>query len=156
MSNFDFDTLLDKSIDDLKDLPEYKVPHTGMYKLSVTMTAKEVNNKPALSADFKVRELVELADSTIPEEDRAKEGDGFNMLYVLKNEEGEDLEISWGRLKELLKPFEAHFGTKNLKELVTQHLSTPVDITAKVTRKERKDDKGEVRIDARVTDIAVD
>jgi len=146
--------LLDKSIDDLADLPEFKVPATGVYKLHVTATTKAINDKPAVATSFTVREVVELEDSSIPEEERAKAGDKFDMPFILKDKDGADSEVAWGRLKEFLKPFEAHFGEKNLKVLITGPLAQGVDITAKVVKKQRKDDKE--KFGAQVSDITID
>ncbi len=151
---FDFDALLDKSIDDLADLPEFKVPDTGMYKLTVQASTKIINDKPAVQVDVTVREVVELVDTTIPEADRAKNGDKFNLLFILKNDKGEDMEISWGRLKEFSQPFQTHFNEGHLGKLLSGPLAQPVDITAKIVKKARKDDKE--KFDARISDISID
>ena len=152
--NFDFDSLLDKSIDDIADLPEFKVPDTGVYKLSVGVETKPINDKPAVVCKFTIRELVELADSSIPEANRAKPGDKFDNAFILKDNSGSDSEVAWGRLKEFVKPFEAHFGTNNLREIIGKLSSETVDITATVVKKERKDDKE--KFSATVKDISVD
>jgi hypothetical protein len=152
-SSFNFDDLLDKSIDDLADLPEFKVPETGIYGLSVKLETKEINNKPAVVCKYTVRNVVELADSSIPEEQHAKAGDGFDEAYILKDNDGKDSEIAWGRLKQFLQPFEVHFGEKLISALV-KRLADPVSITAKVTKKPRKDDKE--KFSAQVSDITVD
>ena len=46
----------------------------------------EINKKPAIIAKFKVRELVELEDTSIPEGDALKAGDGFDVPFMLRNE----------------------------------------------------------------------
>lgn len=153
-ASFDFDAILDKSIDDLADLPEFKVPDTGIYKLTVQAEAKPINDKPAVVCKYKVREVVELADSSIPEESRAKRGDGFDVPFILKDNEGNDSEMAWGRMKEFMQPFEAHFGEKSIGALVKRLAAEPVDITAKVTKRQRKDDKE--KFSASVSDITVD
>lgn len=149
-----FDTLLDKSLDDLADLPEFKTPDTGIYKLAVTMEMKEINKKPAIIAKFKVRELVELEDTSIPEGDRSKAGDGFDVPFMLRNEDGTPNELGEGRFKEFCAPFATHFEEKNLRVLVTEKMNSPVDITAKVKKVARKNDPE--KFDARVSDVTVD
>lgn len=149
-----FDTLLDKSLDDLADLPEFKTPDTGIYKLAVTMEMKEINKKPAIIAKFKVRELVELEDTSIPEGDRSKTGDGFDVPFMLRNEDGTPNELGEGRFKEFCAPFATHFEEKNLRVLVTEKMNSPVDITAKVKKVARKNDPE--KFDARVSDVTVD
>ena len=149
-----FDALLDKSIDDLADLPEFKVPDTCMYKLLMTTEGKAINEKPAVVAHFTVAELLELADDSVPENERAKNGDKFDIAFILKDKEGNDSEIAWGKLKQLTAPFSEHFEEKNLRTLLKEKLNTAVSITAKVTKKQRKDDKDKYQAD--VTDIVID
>lgn len=145
--------LLDKSIDDLADLPAFKVPDTGVYMLHVTADMKEINKKPAVTFSHKIRGIVELAED-IPEAERAKPDDKFDVAFILKDDNGADNEMGWGRLKEYLKPFEAYYGEKNIKTLLMGPLKDGVDITAKVVKVERKREKGV--FDARVSDIIVE
>lgn len=146
--------LLDKNIDDIADLPSFKVPDTGIYKLLLGIETKSVNDKPCVIAKLTVKELVELADSSVDEKDRAKDGDKFDVMYMLKDKDGNNQEVSWGLLKQLAEPFEAHFGTKNLKEIMKNLSTDPVAITAKIKKVARKSDK-EV-FDARISDITID
>jgi hypothetical protein len=147
------DDLLDRSIDDLKDLPEFKVPDTGIYKLRVNCNAKYINEKPAIEMNFAVREIVELADSSIPEEARAKPDDKFSIAFFLLDKDGNESEMGFGRLKQFTAPFSEHFGEKNVKAVCRNHIKD-VDITAKVVKKQRKDDKE--KFDARVEDVTID
>lgn len=149
--------ILDKSIDDIADLPSFKAPDTGMYRLSITFDTKEINKKPAVVARFVVRELLALADDAIPENERAKPGDKFDVPHILKDEDGKDSEFAWGMLKALIKPFEIHFGETNLKTLIKKMATEggeSVDITAKVVKKQRKDDKD--KFSARVEEIVIE
>jgi hypothetical protein len=157
MSNQNSDDLfdiLDKSIDDLKDLPGFKVPDTGMYKLTVTAGMKEINKKAAVTTSYVVREVLELEDSEIPEEDWAKTGDKFDVPFILKNDDGTTNEFAEGRLKEFLAPFHAHFDEKNIKALLKGPLAAGVDITAKVKKVARKND--DEKFDARISEITID
>jgi hypothetical protein len=145
--------ILDKSIDDIADLPSFAVPDTGIYGLRLTMEPKAINDKPAVVAHFEVRHIVELADASIPEASRAKAGDKFDRAFFLKDNEGNESEFGLSSLKEFVAVFEPHFNEKNLRTLVT-NLATPIDITAKVVKKARKDDKE--KFEARVSDITID
>lgn len=158
MSNDDLFNLLDKEIDDLKDLPSFKSPFTGVYKLHVQAEPKEINEKPALVFNFTVREIVELADNAIPEEERSKAGDKFNVACVLKDNEGNDSEMGWGKVKEFAKPFQAHYGISNLRKIIEGPLTEGVDITATVKRvlRKKKDKSEDDQWDARVEDITID
>lgn len=153
--------LLDKEIDDIKDLPSFAVPDTGVYKLLLSVGVKEINDKPVVEFSYEVREIVELADSTIEEAARAKAGDKFSVATFLKDNDGKDSEIGWGRLKEMAEPFQAHFGISNLKALVQAMMADPIAITAKVVKKQRKAKPGENKdadpvFDARVSDVTID
>jgi hypothetical protein len=158
MSADDLFNLLDKEIDDIKDLPSFKSPFTGMYKLHVKAEPKPINDKPALVFNFTVRELIELADNTIPEEERSKAGDKFNVTCVLKDDEGNDSEMGWGKVKEFAKPFQAHFSISNLRAVIQGPLTEGVDITAlvkRVLRKKKTKDEDD-QWDARVENITID
>lgn len=146
--------MLDKSIDDLADLPSFKVPDTGIYKLGVTVEVKEINNKPSVIAHCRVDELVELEDETIAENERARNGDKFDVAFILKDTDGNDNEMGWGRLKEFCKPFENHFGEKNLRTLLTQHLGSEVLVSAKVKKQARKSEPD--KFDARISNIVIE
>lgn len=157
MSEDDLFGLLDKELDDLKDLPEFKVPHTGVYRFHVTGGMKEINDKPAVVFSHVVKETIELADSSIPEEERSKPEDKFDLAFILVDNSGNKSEIAEGRMKEYLKPFAAHFGTSNVKSLLQGPLKEGVNITATCVRTVKKDrSSGEDRINAVVKDITID
>lgn len=153
-SSEDLFNLLDKELDDIADLPSFKVPATGIYKLGVKMEVKEINDKAATIAKFTVKEIVELVDDSIEEADRAKADDKFDIAFILKDDKGADNEMGWGRLKEFCQPFEAHFGTSNLRKIVSSLCQDEVLITANIKKVARKNDK-EV-FDARISNITVD
>lgn len=148
------DDILDKSIDDLKDLPEFKSPHTGIYKLSMTAQGKMIAEKPAVEFNFLVKECVSLEDDTLEETERSKAGDKFGVAIFLRNEDGTVNEIGEGRMKEMMAPLVKHFGAATVKACIREHLNAPVDVTCKVTRKERKKDKG--KFDAQISELVVD
>lgn len=148
--------LLDKDIDDIADLPSFKCPDTGVYNLKISMEVKEINKKAAVIAKLEVVEIKELADDSIPQEERAKAGDKFDIAHILKDDEGKDSEIGWGRLKELCKPFEEVAGSKNLKAVVKYLEANPTAITATIKKVERKKKEDKGVFDARISDITVD
>lgn len=149
------DTLLDRNLDDLADLPEFKTPDTGIYKLTVWAEPKVINDKGAVIAKCTIVELVELADSTIPEEQRSKPGDKFDVAFMLQDNSGEKNDLGEGRLKDFVKPFAAHFGTQNVRAIVAgMNEANAVAITAQVQKVQRKSDKE--KFDARIKDITID
>lgn len=136
--------ILDKSIDDIEDLPGFEVPPNGVYILRTTAEVKQVNNKDAVEFKFSVVECVEQNNS---EDTPAIPGTQFSTLYFLDNE------IAVGRMKEMLVPFAAHFQNRNLRTLVTEHIKD-VLVSAKV--KQRKDKKEPDRVYADVSQVTVE
>jgi hypothetical protein len=125
------DDLFNASIGDLADLPAFETPPPGAYILGVTLSGKEVNDKPAVEAKFTVKETVELKNA---EDKPAVDGTQFSQLFMIDNEFG------LGALKKFIAPFGAHFGTANIGELVRDHLAEEVVCSATVkNRKDKKD-----------------
>lgn len=135
--------ILDKSIDDIEDLPGFVVPPAGVYMLRCNAEVKEVNNKDAVELKFTVAECLEQQDEAATP---AKVGDKFSTLFMLDNE------IGVGRLKEAMIPFAEAFGTRNLKQLVTEQIKD-ILISAKV--KPRQDKKDPDKVYADVSQITV-
>lgn len=146
------DDILDGSIDDLKDLPEFKAPHTGIYNLTVTLERKDINKKPAMVAHYVIVDTVSLEDDTIPEGERSKPGDKFDTSFILKDEEGQRSELAEGFFKAFMAPFHVHYNDKSIRN-VAEHLKSAHSITAKIYRKERSKEKG--KFDAQVSEIVI-
>lgn len=82
------DQLLDTSISDLADLPEFKQPPAGAHRCYFNLSAKEVGGEPALVMNFKVIETLELEVET----DKPLEaGDEFDITSTMTNEFGQGL-----------------------------------------------------------------
>ena len=82
------DQLLDTSISDLADLPEFKQPPAGAHRCYFSLSAKEVGGEPALVMHFKVIETLELE----VEIDKPLEaGDEFDITSTMTNEFGQGL-----------------------------------------------------------------
>lgn len=152
------DSILDASIDDLADLPEFKAPHAGIYGLRVSLEMKAINEKPAFVAHFVINECKELANaSEVPEAEHSKAGDKFDIAFILKDKDGNRNETAEGFFKKFMAPFHAHYNEKSIRTLVEGPLKDGVDITAKVSRKKRKTEAGEeAKYDPVVDNIVVD
>lgn len=107
MSNLD--QLLDATLDDLDDLPEFKAFPAGAHKCLATFGTKEINGKPAATLDFKYVEAIELAD---PQSVEPKAGDSCNAMFLLDNEYGQ------GNFKKAAKPFTELVGSTSLRAIV--------------------------------------
>lgn len=128
-----FDDLLDRNLDDLKDMPAFVVPPVGHYKLSVSFARKTVNDKPCMEGKFKVMETLELKN---PEDAAVEEGTEFTCLYQLTNEFGE------GAFKEILKPIAAGTGITSVREIVDP--SNSYEIYATLKHRVDKNDKEKI------------
>lgn len=131
--------ILDKSLDDIADLPSFEVPQNGTYSLKVSTEVKKVADKDSVEAKYEVMELVQADDPNAP---ITVAGTKFSTVYFLDNEYGV------GNLKKFLVPFGEHFGTQNLRELVTEKVKDVI-ITATVKRRADKDDKDKFYADVK-------
>ena len=121
--------LLDKSIDDIEDLPGFEVPPPGVYTLKMTCAIKEVNSKDAIETNFEVLEAQELNDPT----ETAEPGTRFSVLSFIEND------VAMGKFKELVAPIAAHFGEKNVGKLVSEVIKDLV-VSATVKHRKNKED----------------
>ncbi len=126
----DIDELLDATLDDLEDLPEFKPFSAGAHTATLSLTRKKIGDHPAIEANFILIETLELADST--EEAPSKAGDLASAAYFLDNEFGR------GKFKELCKPLAAHLGVTKLSEIVeeTQQLEVMIVTSIRVDKKD--------------------
>jgi len=138
------DELFAGSLDDIADLPSFETPPKGAYILDVSMSTKEINKKPAVSADFTVVETVELEDA---DDKEVAVGTKFNIAFILGNN------ISEGKLKQFLAPFAEHYGTRSIQELVRDKVQN-CRIAATMKHRADKDDKEKVYPDIRNVSVA--
>lgn len=141
--------LLDKSIDDIEDLPGFAVPHNGLFSLKFSTNVKEINGKEFVEANFEVLEALELNDPTTSGEACNKPGTKFSTLFGL---EGEHADKSISRLKELVAPVCEATGERNLLKVVTEVCKDMI-VIGKVKRRADKNDKDKFYAD--VSDLQV-
>ena len=131
MSNqTDLDSILDSSIDDLADLPEFGVYPNGVHKVIIQWESKTVNNKPALELKMKAVETVELSN---PAADKPLEtGAEGSVLYFLDNEFGQ------GKMKAVMKALAVSLGTSSIKETIEASGGMEVQVVCKVRQNKDK------------------
>ena len=112
MSEINMDALLDGTLDDLADIPEFRPFPPGAHKVKFTWEQKEVNKHPAIEVKLTAVETVELAKPADEENKALVGGETGSVLYMLDNEIGQ------GKFKELLKSLAAHYGAKTTRELL--------------------------------------
>ena len=114
----DIDSLLDATLDDLADVPEFKPFPKGTHKCTLNIAQKDINGHAAMEWKLTGQETIELAD---PEDTPIKAGDVCSGAFILTKDEGGKKvvnELAQGQFKELLKPFTAHFGTATNRDTV--------------------------------------
>ena len=127
MSEFNVDAILDGTLDDLADLPEFKPFAPGSYIVVLSIKDKtavkdRINGHPGFEFKLKVQEILELSDkdSTPP-----AIGDETSILYLLDNEIGQ------GNFKNVMKAAAEHFGAKSNRELLADLQGATVMVITK-------------------------
>jgi hypothetical protein len=128
----------DLDFDALEDLPSFKAPANGHYKLQLTILMKEINKKSAVEFNYVVDEILEQAD---PTEEPSKQGDKFSVAYFLDNE------FSRGRLKQSLLPLKEFTGVSTLAAIAEQ--CQGLTVYGMVTKKQDKKDAEKFYSDVR-------
>lgn len=134
--------LLDATLDDLADLPEFVTPPPGAYALTFKgYEQKKVNDNACVIVTFTVAETQELAsaDSTPVEP-----GTEFNQMYNMSNEYGQ------GGLKNLCKPLGEALGVSRLSEVLEGAKGMAISATIK-----NRKDKNSDRVYAQVENVVV-
>lgn len=127
--NVNIDSLLDGSIDDLADLPEFAVFPNGVHKVRIKWEKKEVNKHPALELKMALIETVELANAA---DTPLAVGAESNILYMLDNEFGQ------GKMKEIMKVLSAATGTAKISETMEASNGMEVQVVTKVRQNKDK------------------
>jgi len=106
---FTLDNLLDATLDDIADLPEFRPFPAGTHKVTLALSQKSLNNKPAYEVKMTLIETIELADQS---ETPLTQGATDSVAYFLDNQWG------LGAFKKLLKPAGEHFGTGSIRDII--------------------------------------
>jgi hypothetical protein len=140
--------LLDKTLDEIEDLPGFEVPVNGRYLLKANRAIKTINDKVAVEVTLEVMECLKKdndADAdTVP-------GTKFSQLFFLSGEE-ESVKISVGLLKQFCAPIGERVGEANLKTIVKEHIR---DLLIGATVVRRKDSKNPEIFRARLRNVEV-
>ncbi len=128
--SLDLDSILDSSIDDLADLPEFGVYPSGVHRVIINWEQKEVNKHPSMELKMKMVETVELAQ---PGSDNPVDaGVESSCLFMLDNEFGQ------GNFKSIIKVLAAATGTSKISEAVEASQGMEVQVVI-ATKPDKKD-----------------
>ena len=107
--------LLDGTLDDLADLPEFKVPPTGAYATEVVHFIKKKigNHEQATELKLKILSVEELADDALAEGEQAPvSGEECSVVFMLDNDTGQ------GFFKMVIGALAEKFGKLKNRELM--------------------------------------
>jgi len=112
-TNFNIDSLLDGTLDDLADKPEFKPFPVGTHRVIFgKFEQKKMGTHPGIDVKVTAKETLELAN---PNADAPlSDGDTTNFGFILDNEYGQ------GDFKMVMKAAAEKFGTKSNRELMEE------------------------------------
>lgn len=128
--SLDLDSILDSSIDDLADLPEFAVYPAGVHKVIIQWESKEINKHPCMELKMKAVETIELANPASDEPLAA--GTEAGCLFMLDNEFGQ------GAFKSIIKTLAAATGTSKISEAAEASNGMEVQVVTKVRQNKDK------------------
>lgn len=125
-------SILDGTLDDIEDLPQFLAFPSGAYIIHVPdgLVEKQIGTHPALDMKVICKEIKELSNA----EDSAlvKVGDQGNIAFMLDNETGR------GFAKIVLKAIGEKTGTKNNREIIANSKGIDALLVCKKTRDDKK------------------
>lgn len=147
----EMDDLLDMTLDDLADMPEFKPFPAGGYKLSLEFEEKKINEVPSVELKITVVEVIELNN---PEDVPPAAGDNTNILFMLKKKDEKTgkfvvNELGQGQLKEVLKAIAPAFPeAKTSRDIM--NAAKGFEVMGVTGIRENKKDKNNIK---RYTDL---
>lgn len=137
------ENLLDMTLDELEDLPEFKPYPAGVHKVLVSLEQKEVGGHPSVEVACKMIETVELANPTTDQAPAA--GSEASMLCMLDNEFGR------GALKAVATPIGVAMGVGVIREVIEQANDIECIIVSSIRPK--KDDPDTVYLNIKELEV---
>jgi hypothetical protein len=139
----DIGDLLDKNLDDIADLPEFKTFHPGAHKVKINWERKDfdkvvdgVKKKvPSMQLTLTYIEVIEHADAKHNDEP-AKAGDKCSTSYDLTNE------FALGALKKATASLKSHLGAATVGDVIRG--SNDFEVAAITKTRADKNDKSKL------------
>lgn len=133
--NTNIDSLLDGTLDDLADMPEFRPFPPGAHRCALKMEVKKVNEQTAVEVTLTAKSTEELANA---DDTPLNPGDSCNILYFLTHSNPKVAELGQGQFKNLMKPLAAHFGAKSNRELIAESEGTEVLVVTSLRQNKDK------------------
>lgn len=144
--NVSMDDLLDGTLDDLADMPEFKPFAPGAHKVTLNFDAtKKINDMPAIEVKLTVVETVELVN---PEDTPPKAGDTTNVIFILKKKDDKGNvvrnELAEGQFKNLLASLAPAFPEATTNRAIME-AAEGFEVLASTSIRENKKDKNNIK-----------
>ena len=134
--NNDIDALLDGTLDDLADIPEFVVPNPGSWIAEIiSFETKEINKMKSPELKLKFTELIEAADESLEPQALPLEA---GTLYSFFYEDGKPNEFAQGSFKEIIAALKPVVGGDKNSEVMANSKGAMVAVTTGV-RLDKKD-----------------
>lgn len=142
-----------RNLDDIPDLPDYKAPKPGVYKLLVSkVEQREINKKTALVVEYSVVDILavnEVADENDP---NVIPGNMFSEAFWFN--ETDKIENTLSVLKKKYSGLAEAVGTKNLLEILNKMEGMTIKaIITNRTDSEKTDEHGKLRVYASTREV---
>jgi hypothetical protein len=140
------DDLLDGTLDDLADVPEFKPFAAGAHRVTISFDAtKKINDMPAIEVKLVHVETMELSD---PEATPPNAGDSTNVIYILKKKDDKGNvvrnELAEGQFKNLLASLAPSFPEATTNRAIME-AAQGYEVLAVTSIRENKKDKNNIK-----------
>lgn len=132
--------LLDKSLDDIEDLPGFEVPYNGRYLLKASASFKRIKSIEKKTNNLATEISLEVMECLAKDNDADPDtipGTKFSQLFFMQGED-EAVRISMGMMKQFTKPLGEHYGEGNLAKIVRNLQTEPLLLAATIVRRQDK------------------
>ena len=121
--NLDIDNLLDGTLDDLADAPEFKPFPIGAHKIVMKWETKQMDDKKLQGKKNTIVTLkmkaLETIETPAGSEEVCSPGQEENIgFFLVHHSSPKAMEIGQGAFKEIMKSLAAHYGAKSNRELM--------------------------------------
>ena len=121
--NLDIDNLLDGTLDDLADAPEFKPFPIGAHKIVMKWETKQMDDKKLQGKKNTIvilkMKALETIETPAGSEEVCSPGQEENIgFFLVHHSSPKAMEIGQGAFKEIMKSLAAHYGAKSNRELM--------------------------------------
>jgi len=136
-----------RDLDDIPDLPDYKAPHPGVYKLKVEkVESREIKNKSAIVIEYSVVDVIQLNEAEDANDPNVVPGNMFSEAFWFND--ADRIETTLGAMKKKYSGLSEALGTKNLLEILDKMEGMLVKciVTNRVDNEGKTDEHGKIRV----------